>query len=991
MVLAYILIVSLAAFCLYLLSRVGDLEVRIEAAFAELKQLRQSGPAPLTAPVEQAVEQTVEEPLKQAVEESLEPEPVSVPAAIYVPRLAPPPLPVAQGPTLSERLRAVLGDDEWETIVGGSLLNKAGALILVIGIALFLGFSFGRITPAGRAGVALAVSAGVLAGGIWLERKQRYQVFARGLIGAGWAALYATAYAAYAIPAARVIDDPFVGSLGILAVAAGMIGHSLRYRAQAVTGIAYFPAFAALASTPSSPFAVVSLVPLAVSLLCLAARFDWYSMALFGMAATYLTCISRGTSGAPLAETQALLLVYWLMFEAFDLLRTRRDVAAGGVEWIYPGNLTGFIGLSWLAWANHQPANLWLAASGGSALFLADSIARAFLRPIDEPLATGLRFGGYQSSAFISAVLGGLAIVARVQGVWMSAALAVEAEILYLLGIRLNAPFLRRMGITAFAHSLFQVFWEQPLAKSNALGHPIWNQSPPAVLHAVIFWLNRYLRRPNPLMSWAAAVLLAGVIAAEAPQAWIGPSLAVFGTILLEIGLRRDQSEFRLQGYALLTTASVVAFLPVTSAPGVAIALAAVYGCALRSSRIQIFERDNLVWGSSALSVAVAGLLLWRVVPIAYVGLAWAALALLVLELGIRQLPSALRAFFVPAGVFAAFGLALTHANDFAKFPAASVSVSFFGTAVIAWASAYRNRANAEPRDGSIGVGVIAAIAGVWLVVPDPFVSVLWTVLGLAVLEVGADTRVETIRLIALVPLAFVYARIFLYDLDRAPLRATPVAIAGLYRAWYRLRGELLAKFLFWLAIVPPVVLIFDKAGSRNAPAGWMAISLILLLAGTRFGVPHAEMQSWIIAGVAFGWAVFVSRWQIALATVAGLYIGQFLARRSPESRARIGFSVAGTLLLAAVLYRQISGSLLTVSLGLEGLASLGFGFALRERICRLQGLALLLFCILKLFVYDLRNLETMYRILSFVALGLILLGVSWIYTRFREHVKKLL
>jgi uncharacterized membrane protein len=43
------------------------------------------------------------------------------------------------------------------------------------------------------------------------------------------------------------------------------------------------------------------------------------------------------------------------------------------------------------------------------------------------------------------------------------------------------------------------------------------------------------------------------------------------------------------------------------------------------------------------------------------------------------------------------------------------------------------------------------------------------------------------------------------------------------------------------------------------------------------------------------------------------------------------------------------------------------------------------------LFLYDLRNLETLYRILSFVALGLILLSVSWIYSRFREQVEKLL
>jgi uncharacterized membrane protein len=102
-------------------------------------------------------------------------------------------------------------------------------------------------------------------------------------------------------------------------------------------------------------------------------------------------------------------------------------------------------------------------------------------------------------------------------------------------------------------------------------------------------------------------------------------------------------------------------------------------------------------------------------------------------------------------------------------------------------------------------------------------------------------------------------------------------------------------------------------------------------------------------------------------------------------------FSVAATLLLAALLETQATGDMLTVAWGCEGLALLGAGFGIRERALRLQGLALLLICILKLFLYDLRNLDTFPRILSFIALGAIMLGVSWIYTRFRNHLRKLL
>lgn len=61
-------------------------------------------------------------------------------------------------------------------------------------------------------------------------------------------------------------------------------------------------------------------------------------------------------------------------------------------------------------------------------------------------------------------------------------------------------------------------------------------------------------------------------------------------------------------------------------------------------------------------------------------------------------------------------------------------------------------------------------------------------------------------------------------------------------------------------------------------------------------------------------------------------------------------------------------------------------GFVARKRLLRVQGLVLLLACIAKLFVYDLRNLETLHRIGSFITLGVILLAVSWIYARFRER-----
>jgi uncharacterized membrane protein len=74
-----------------------------------------------------------------------------------------------------------------------------------------------------------------------------------------------------------------------------------------------------------------------------------------------------------------------------------------------------------------------------------------------------------------------------------------------------------------------------------------------------------------------------------------------------------------------------------------------------------------------------------------------------------------------------------------------------------------------------------------------------------------------------------------------------------------------------------------------------------------------------------------------------------------------------------------------------EGFLLLAMGFGVRERSLRLSGLALLLVCLVKVFLVDLRGVETLYRIFSFIVLGVILLLVSFGYTRYRSVVRRYL
>src|ERR1019366_809502 len=190
--------------------------------------------------------------------------------------------------------------EEWEALIGGNWVNKIGVFVAVIGIALLLNYAYTQLGAAGRVALSLGAAFAMLLSGVIFERREKYRTFSYGLIGGGWAALYTTVYAMYAIPAAKVLDSPFAATLLLLAVAAGMIVHSLKYRSQTVTGLAYFLAFVTLAIAEITAFGVLMLVPLAASLLYIAYRNQWNRFALFGLVATYLTCGLHKDAGSPL-------------------------------------------------------------------------------------------------------------------------------------------------------------------------------------------------------------------------------------------------------------------------------------------------------------------------------------------------------------------------------------------------------------------------------------------------------------------------------------------------------------------------------------------------------------------------------------------------------------------------------------------------------------------------------------------------------------------
>ena len=153
--------------------------------------------------------------------------------------------------------RSGIGAADWETVIGGKWLNKIGIVVLVVGVALFLGYSLRYMGPWGRVGTGALSGLALLIGGVLLQRIPRYTLFAKPLVGGGWALLYFTAYAAHNVSAAKVIAAPVWGLSLLGAVAAAMILHSLQYRSEVATGLAYVLGFVTVAISPITEFTLV--------------------------------------------------------------------------------------------------------------------------------------------------------------------------------------------------------------------------------------------------------------------------------------------------------------------------------------------------------------------------------------------------------------------------------------------------------------------------------------------------------------------------------------------------------------------------------------------------------------------------------------------------------------------------------------------------------------------------------------------------------------
>jgi len=299
-----------------LTSRIAALEERLSAALAHIgeieRALRAAEPAARPAGRARTPRRRVTAPAEGA----------ALPVPVPAPAL--PPVP-------AQSRRPSRTKEEWEALIGGKLLNRIGALALILGVAFFLQYAFANdwITEPVR------VLIGVLIGGALIALAARaaarnFTVFAQGLVGAGIAILYLSAYASFNYY--HLLSQP-VAFLFMGAVTVVTFTQAFRYDSLAVALLGWLGGFLTpfLLSTgdvnTTGLFAYIAILD--AGLLAAAWRKPaWMPIEPLAMAGTYLIYalwLGESYTAGAFIPGALFLVLFWLMFHAVHTARFAAD------------------------------------------------------------------------------------------------------------------------------------------------------------------------------------------------------------------------------------------------------------------------------------------------------------------------------------------------------------------------------------------------------------------------------------------------------------------------------------------------------------------------------------------------------------------------------------------------------------------------------------------------------------------------------------------
>ena len=299
-------------------SKLHDLRWEVAKLASRLAQLEEKEPVRErgTLPAAEVPTPAVEQPSVQAVVQP--PPPVSAPSRHLTEVIPPRPVSVTPPPAPS-RTR-----EEWESLIGGKVLNRIGALALIIGVGFFLKYAFDKnwITEWMRVAIGGLTGAVILLLAARSHRKG-LEMFSQGLVGAGIAILYLSVYASFNFYS--LVSQPLAFIL-MSCVTVIAFTQAFKYDSLAVSLLGWLGGFLTpfLLSTGAANavglFTYLALLDIAV-LAVLFVKDRWIVLVPLTLTGTYLMYTlwyGAGYHPADAWTAVIFLTIFWFLFHTLD-------------------------------------------------------------------------------------------------------------------------------------------------------------------------------------------------------------------------------------------------------------------------------------------------------------------------------------------------------------------------------------------------------------------------------------------------------------------------------------------------------------------------------------------------------------------------------------------------------------------------------------------------------------------------------------------------
>ena len=455
-------------------------------------------------------------------------------------------------------------------------LPKIGVVIAVLGVGFLTASQWSSFSPLLRVLILYVGSAAVLVGGIFLERKERYQNLGRALVGGGWALTFLVTYVIRHAAAVRVLPSDGADLVLLIAVGAVMVWHTLKYDSQAVTGIAFLLAFTAVTLNPDPPYNLIAGAILVCGMTVIVRRYQWFELEVFGILASYLNhfywlyqVFQQQGHRAPfpqLGTSMALMVGYWAIFRTSYLWRKVSNPQRESVSTV-AALLNPLLFLAVMKYQSFHPEWAFYAILGMGAVEFT----------LGQLPAARRRVAPFQILSSLGATLMVAAVPFKYSGNALELLWLAGAEVFLLAGIIMRERLFRAFGLIVSA--LVAVYGLPlklaPLGESIVSGKPHYDAQLALLLGvvAVVLYLNSHVikriwaecftgeleSQALAALSFLASVYAVGAIYAIAADKVVASALALFVLVLCWAGQKFSFRELIYQGHWV----AVVAFTQV--------------------------------------------------------------------------------------------------------------------------------------------------------------------------------------------------------------------------------------------------------------------------------------------------------------------------------------------------------------------------------------------------------------------------------------------